>query len=152
LQRYIALKGKLEMARRTIELKSSASSMTQRDVLVYKDTGSDADMASQDEDGDASDASDDYGEESSEEEIKEIPLDKRRMVDESDADDYGTLVDDSVSSSGESDSSMGPGDAEEGEVVDYGSESDDGDNDNLASSGESMAGGDEDMDSEDLVK
>ena len=136
------------MARRTIELKSGASSMTQRDVLVYKDAGSDAEMASQDED--ASDASDDYGDESSEEEIKEIPLDKRRMVDESDADDYGALVDDSVSSSGESDS-MGPGDAEEGEVVDYGSESENGDK-NLASSGESMASDDEDMDSEDLVK
>jgi hypothetical protein len=84
---------------------------------VYKDAGSDAEMASEDE-GESGE-SDDYGAESSEDEIKEIPLDKRRMVDESDMDEYGAQVDDSVSSSGESDSKReSEDDADEGEFVD----------------------------------
>jgi hypothetical protein len=133
------------MARRTIELKSSASTKLQTDVLVYKDAdGSDAEMASGDESG----ASDDDEDESEEEEIIEIPLDKRRIVDESD--DYGDQIDDSVSSSGESDSMVGDS-AEEGEIMDYNSENDAVDQD-LASSNGSMVSGDDDMDSEDLIK
>ncbi len=141
------------MARRTIELKSSAASAakTGSDVLVYKDAESDADMESS-EGASGSDEAE-YGAESSEEEIKEIPLDKRRLVEESDLDEYGALVDDSVSSSGDDSAGSDAPGAEEGEHFDYGSEEDDGEPDSrLASSGESAGSGDEDMDSEDLVK
>ena len=146
LQKCISLKGKLEMARRTIELKSSAQSKGISDPLVYKDAA-DSDDEMQSVDSDEADGEDG---ESEDEEIIEIPLDKRRIVDESD-EGYGDQIDDSVSSSGESDS-MAMGDAEEeGEVGDYGSE-DGADVRNIASSGESMASGDEDMDSEDLIR
>lgn len=99
LDKYIQLKGKLDLARKASDIKPAKTNATDTDPLVYKD---ESDVDSQRSDSAAED---------SEEEIKEIPLGqpkKRRHVDinnpEADSEEefadhsLSKEVDDSVSS------------------------------------------------------
>lgn len=104
MEKYVSLKGKLDMAKRSLEIKPVKVSKVAREPLVYKD-------ASDVSDNDSEEPMDD----SEQEDIIEIPLggsaqaSKRRHVDDLYGDeDYGAedddeqrKLDDSVSSSGD---------------------------------------------------
>ena len=88
MDKLLLLKGKLEMAKRTIQLQkgslkksSLGEASASREPLVYKDapdgdSGSEADEAMNERDSDSENDSEMADEASSEEEIKEIPLKK----------------------------------------------------------------------------
>ena len=138
MQRYVSLKGKIEIAKRTVELRSVRQEKQSDQVLVHKDADSDVEMAS-DEEGS-------YGSESGEEEIKEIPIGKRARLDS--YGDEAMSLDDDVSSSGSEDKAGLKGEQSD-EVPDYDSEEA---VDDLASSGSDVPVSESEMSDGDMIK